>query len=231
MSTKDLILVGGGGHCKSVIDVAEGAGWDILGILDTTENVGKKVLNYTIIGTDEQIPEFAENAFFIVTVGQIKNVDLRVKLHEKVLQVNGELATIIASDAHVSKHSSIGKGTVVMHKSIVNAGVKIGMGCIINTMANIEHDAVIGDYCHISTGVMVNGSCNVGDRTFIGSGSVLANDVIIPNNIIIGSNSFVKISLLSSGIYWGTPAKKVRDLPSPLKEYIIKPTFLGVAAS
>ena len=211
MSTKDLILVGGGGHCKSVIDVAEGAGWDILGILDTTENIGKMVLNYTIIGTDEHIPEFVEKVFFIVTVGQIKDVDLRVKLHEKILQANGELATIIASDAHVSKHSNIGKGTVIMHKSIVNAGAKIGMGCIINTMANIEHDAVIGDYCHISTGVMVNGTCNVGDKTFIGSGSVLANNVIIPNNTIVGSNSFVNRSLLSSGNYWGTPAKKVKN--------------------
>ena len=230
MSAKNLILVGGGGHCKSVIDVAEGAGWNILGILDVVENVGKKVLDNTIIGTDERIPEFVNNALFIVTVGHIKNVDLRVTLHEQILQASGELATIIASDAHVSKHSSIGKGTVVMHKSIVNAGAKIGMGCIINTMANIEHDAVIGDYCHISTGVMVNGNCIVGDRAFIGSGSVLANSVIIPSSTIVGSNSFVKISLPTSGKYWGTPAKQVRDLPPPNIINIIKPLFCGAAA-
>jgi hypothetical protein len=48
MNHKNLILVGGGGHCKSVIDVAESAGWTILGILDVAENVGKKVLNHTI---------------------------------------------------------------------------------------------------------------------------------------------------------------------------------------
>jgi len=228
MSIKNLILVGGGGHCKSVIDVAEGAGWNILGILDVAQNVGKRVLDYAIIGTDEQIPEFVDLAFFIVTVGQIKNVDVRVTLHEKILQANRELATIIASDAHVSKHSSIGKGTVVMHNATINAGVKIGMGSIINTMANIEHDVVIGDYCHISTGVMVNGDCTVGDRTFIGSGSVLGNNVVIPNDTIIGSNSFVNKSLPSSGVYWGIPAK-VRDLPPPNDINIIKHAFCGVA--
>ena len=55
MEIKKLILVGGGGHCKSVIDVAESAGFNIIGILDTSDNVGKKVLNYKIIGTDIDI--------------------------------------------------------------------------------------------------------------------------------------------------------------------------------
>ena len=55
MQTKNLVLVGGGGHCKSVIDVAESAGYKILGILDILENVGKKVLGYSIIGTDDNL--------------------------------------------------------------------------------------------------------------------------------------------------------------------------------
>ncbi|MDR2906995.1 MAG: acetyltransferase, partial [Bacteroidales bacterium] len=148
----NLILVGGGGHCKSVIDVAEGIGWSILGILDVVENVGKTVLGYKIIGTNDHISEFIHKAYFLVSVGQIKDVGLRIKLHHKIISAGGELATITASDAFVSRHSIIEKGTVVLHKAVVNAGVKIGMGCIINTMANIEHDVVIGDYCHVSTG-------------------------------------------------------------------------------
>ena len=38
---KQLILVGGGGHCKSVIEAAESAGYSILGVLDMPEEVGK----------------------------------------------------------------------------------------------------------------------------------------------------------------------------------------------
>ena len=44
MDQKNLILIGGGGHCKSVIDVAESAGYKILGIIDMPEEVGKSVL-------------------------------------------------------------------------------------------------------------------------------------------------------------------------------------------
>ncbi len=157
MDNKNLILVGGGGHYKSVIDEAEGAGWTILGILDVEKNVGRKVLGYSIVGTDDQIPEFVNETYFIVTVGQIKDAGLRIKLHKKILSVGGKLATIIASDAHVSKHSKIGEGTVIMHKAVVNADARIG--CIINTIANIENDVALGDYCHISTDTMVNGGC------------------------------------------------------------------------
>ena len=154
---KPLILVGGGGHCKSVIDVADSAGYSILGILDRPEEVGKKVLSYDVIGTDDDMAKYVDQAEFIVTVGQIKSPDLRIKLHKMLEQVGAKMATIVASTAHVSKYAQLGVGTVVMHQAVVNADAKVGKGCIINTFANIEHDVVIGDYCHISTGAMVNG--------------------------------------------------------------------------
>ena len=207
---KNLILVGGGGHCKSVINVAESSGWSILGILDISNNVGDKVLGYTVIGTDEKIPEYVNKSFFLVTVGQIKEVRLRIRLHEMILSHGGELATVIASDATISRYSEIGKGTVIMHKAIVNAETKIGVGAIINSMANIEHDVLIGNYCHISTGAMVNGNCRVGDRTFIGSGTVLSNGVSVANDCIVAGASFVRKNIDIPGLYAGNPSIKYK---------------------
>lgn len=201
----NLILLGGGGHCKSVIDVAESAGFNILGVLDMPEEVGKQVLDYKVIGTDDDIPQYVDKAEFIITVGFIKNPTIRLKLYNKVKEAGGKLATVIASTAHVSKYATIGEGTVIMHQAVVNAGAKIGVNCIINTFANIEHDAQIGDQCHISTGAMVNGDCKVGDRCFIGSQSVLANGITVGDDIIIGSGSLVCKTIASKGIYFGTP--------------------------
>ena len=204
--TKNLILVGGGGHCKSVIEAAESAGYNILGVLDTPENVGKQVLAYSVIGTDDDIPRYVDKAEFVITVGFIKNPAIRIKLYNKVKEAGGKLATIIASTAHVSKYSTIGEGTVVMHQAFVNAGAHIGANCVINTFSNIEHDAQIGDQCHISTGTMVNGDCKVGDRCFIGSQSVLSNGIAIGDDIIVGAASFVRKSISAKGIYSGNPA-------------------------
>ena len=124
---KPLILVGGGGHCKSVIDVAESAGYTILGILDRPEEVGKRVLGYEVIGTDDEMAKYKDQAEFVVTVGQIKSPDLRIKLHQMLDKAGCKLATVIAPTAHVSRYATVGEGTVVMHQAVVNADAKIGI--------------------------------------------------------------------------------------------------------
>ena len=204
---RPLILIGGGGHCKSVIEVAESAGYEIKGILDMPDEVGKEVLpGHKVIGTDDEIPQYVEKCDFVITVGFIKNPALRIKLYNKVKAAGGRLATIIASTAHVSKYAELGEGTVIMHHAFVNAGAKIGDNCIINTFVNIEHDAEVGNQCHISTGTMVNGECKIGENCFIGSQSVCANCIEIASDIIVGAGSVVRKSIRVKGIYAGNPA-------------------------
>ena len=204
---RPLILIGGGGHCKSVIEVAESAGYEIKGILDMPDEVGKEVLpGHKVIGTDDEIPKYVEECDFIITVGFIKNPALRIKLYNKVKAAGGRLATIIASTAHVSKYAELGEGTVIMHHAFVNAGAHIGANCIINTFVNIEHDAEVGNQCHISTVTMVNGECKIGENCFIGSQSVCANCIEIASDIIVGAGSVVRKSVRVKGIYAGNPA-------------------------
>lgn len=204
---RPLILIGGGGHCKSVIEGAESAGYEIKGILDMPDEVDKEVLpGHKVIGTDDEIPQYVEECDFIITVGFIKNPALRIKLYNKVKAAGGRLATIIASTAHVSKYAELGEGTVIMHQAFVNAGAKIGDNCIINTFVNIEHDAEVGNQCHISTGTMVNGECKIGENCFIGSQSVCANCIEIASDIIVGAGSVVRKSIRVKGIYAGNPA-------------------------
>lgn len=203
---KNIILIGGGGHCKSVIEVAESAGYNILGIFDMPEEVGDWVLDYKVIGTDDDISRYADKAEFVIAVGFIKTPAVRIRLYDKIKEAGGKLATLVASTAYVSKYADVGEGTVVMHHAMINAGAQIGTNCIINTFCNIEHGAVIGNQCHISTGTMVNGDCKVGERVFIGSQSVMANGVSIENDIIVGAGSFIRKSLKEKGIYSGNPA-------------------------
>ncbi len=207
---RKLILVGGGGHCKSVIDVAEGAGFEILGILEKSDIGKSDVMGYKIIGTDDDIPKYACKAEFIITVGQIKNCSIRKRIAEKIDIVGGQYATIIASDAYVSKSAIIGNGTVIMHKAFINADARIGRHCIVNTNAIIEHEVVVGDFCHLSTGSIVNGGAVIGNESFIGSQSVVNQMVQLnASNIVIGSLSVVNHDVNLSGIYVGTPLKKI----------------------
>ena len=206
----NLILIGGGGHCKSVIDVAESAGYTILGILDRSIPVGATVLGYKVLGNDDLIEPYLDKAEFIVTVGQIKSPAIRIRLNKMVIDAGGKLATVIAPTAHVSKYATIGEGTVVMHQAVVNAGVQIGMGCIVNTFANIEHDVKLGNFCHVSTGAMVNGEAEIGEGTFIGSQSVVNQCVKVCNMTVVASGSVVHKDITEAGVYAGNPIKRVK---------------------
>lgn len=190
----NIILVGGGGHCVSVIDVIEQKGkYNIKGIIDIKENIGKNVLGYKIIGSDNDLQDlFLSCPNAIVSVGQIKSSALRIHLFQKLKTIGYHLPIVISPLAYVSKYALIGEGSIIMHQALVNAGAKIGKNCIVNTKANIEHGVVINDFCHISTGAIVNGDCVIGRGTFIGSNATISNGVTIPPNSIISAGEFVK---------------------------------------
>lgn len=189
-----LILLGGGGHCKSCIDVIEQEGkYEIAGILDDKELIGQKVLDYTVIGTDADIGRFVkEDYIFLITVGQIKSSTIRKKLFSLLRENSAELATIVSPRAYVSKHATVGKGTIIMHDALVNVSASIGENCIINSKTLIEHDAIIEDFCHISTSAVINGGVTIKEGTFFGSNAVSKEYIETDRDDFIKAGSLYK---------------------------------------
>ena len=183
-----MILIGGGGHCKSCIDVIEQSGaFQIAGIVDVPEKLHQKILGYEIIATDSELPDLVkEYGCFFITIGQIKSPDRRVKLFESLKSLGVKFPVIVSPLAYISKHAEVGEGTIVMHHALINAGAKIGSNCIINTKALIEHDAIIGNHCHIATGAIINGGVKVGGGTFFGSNAVSKEYIEIGEHTVIG---------------------------------------------
>lgn len=204
---KKIILIGGGGHCKSCIEVIHSQGvYEIAGILDGALVTGN-VLGYPVIGDDDMIETLAaEGHYFLVTVGQIKNSTIRRLLFERVKAAGGMLAEVKASTAYVSEYAAVGEGTVLMHGVFVNAGVSIGVNGIINTKALVEHDVRIGDHCHVSTGSIINGDCVVGDESFVGSGAVVRQGIVMAGKTIAGAGAVVVRDTEYEGVYAGNPA-------------------------
>ncbi len=212
MNKKQIILIGGGGHCKSCIEVVESTNkYEIAGIVDTRDKLGEEILGYKIFACDDDLEKLKEKYdYALITVGQIKSANLRKKLFSKAKEIGFELPVIVASTAYVSKHIKIGEGTIIMHQTMINANVKIGVNNIINTKALIEHDTIIGDNNHISTASVLNGDVQVGNECFIGSNSTFVNGISIIDNIFIGLNSVVNKNLTKKGIYVGNPVRKIR---------------------
>lgn len=208
----NLILVGGGGHCKSVIESIESEGnYKIAGISDIASRQGETISGYMVNYADEQLNIMAKDDFtFLITVGQIRNPIPRRILFEKLKSAGANMATIIDPTAVVSPRSTIGEGSVILRQTFINAGVTIGKNCILNTSAIVEHDSIIGNHVHISTKAVVNGDCHIGDNCFIGSGAIISNGVSICTDTIIGAGTVVFRSITQPGTYLGNPARKIK---------------------
>jgi len=189
----ELILIGGGGHCKACIDVVEQTDvYQITGIVDLPDKIGQKILGYEIIASDDDLPAFSKKDFyFLITVGQIEIAEKRIEIFKKLKSSSARLASVISPTAYVSRHAEIGQGTIVMHHALINAEAKIGRNCIINSKALVEHDAVVEDHCHISTGAIINGGVKVCSGTFVGSNSVTREYVNIGPKSTIGCGARV----------------------------------------
>jgi sugar O-acyltransferase (sialic acid O-acetyltransferase NeuD family) len=194
---KNIVLIGGGGHCVSCIDVIEKEKkFKIYGIVDSKKKIS---LKYKRIASDKdlkKISKIVKNA--IITVGQIIDPSVREKIFKQLINLKFNLPSIISPLAYVSKNSFVGAGSIIMHRALVNANAKIGKNCIINTGAIIEHDAVIEDNCHISTGAIVNGGTTIERNSFIGSGSVIKQQIKVGKNSFVNANLFIKKTIKSN---------------------------------
>jgi acetyltransferase-like isoleucine patch superfamily enzyme len=192
---KKIILIGGGGHCKSCIDVIESEKkYKIVGIFEKKKK-NFFLFNYKIFSESYLNKRVIRNKYAIVTVGQIKNYKIRVDLFNKIKKLGFKIPSIVSPLAYVSKHAAIGKGTIIMHGAIVNAGAVIGNNCIINTNSLIEHDVIIGNHTHISTEATINGGVIIKDNVFVGSRVIIKNNITIGESSIIGAGLYIKKNL------------------------------------
>lgn len=206
-----IILIGGGGHCRSCIDIIESEGrYSIVGIIDVAERVGGDLMGYPIIGTDSDIPRIVTSGCVaLVTVGQIKTAEVRKRLFALLEESGIPAPAIVSPSARVSTHAVIGGGTIIMHGAVINAGAVVGRNCIINTGALIEHETRICNHCHVSTASVVNGGCEIGEGVFVGSNSVISNNLSVAPGVVIGAGSVIIKSIAEAGTYVGNPAERV----------------------
>jgi sugar O-acyltransferase (sialic acid O-acetyltransferase NeuD family) len=198
MIKSNLILIGAGGHANACIDVIEQHGrYQIAGLVGMPKEMNTQQLGYTVIATDDEMTELAkEYQYAFIAVGQIQSPDNRMRLYQLAVRLGFQLPIVIAPTAYVSRHATIGAGSIVMHGAIVNGGAKVGDNCIINSRALIEHNAAVGDHCHISTGAILNGNVKIGVGSFVGSGSVIKEGTSLGKGCVVGMGISVRHNMM-----------------------------------
>lgn len=189
-----LVLIGGGGHCKSVLDAAlRMDDFQEIVILDPGLSVGSIVMGCKVYGDDDKLGELRDKGFdnAFITVGCVGDTSLRRKLAEKIDAYSFNYPCIIDPSAVVSEFAELEAGVFVGKNAVINAGAQIGKHAIINTGAIIEHNCSIGSFTHVAVGATVCGDCNIDEDVFIGAGATLIQSLRIEKKRFIKAGEVV----------------------------------------
>lgn len=206
-----VLIVGGGGHAKVLIEALHLRSVTILGILDADPAlVGQKILGIPVIGGDEKATEYPFNDVRLVNgMGSVDVPDKRIGLFEKFKNQGFSFATVIHPSAVIASDVKLGEGTQIMAGAVIQPGSRIGRNVIINTRASIDHDCQIGDHVHVAPGATLSGGVSVGSKTHIGTGATVIQGIRIGSGSIVGAGALVLKNVPDSVTITGVPSRVV----------------------
>ncbi len=206
---EQVLVFGGGGHAKVVIDIIEKqAQYRVSGIIDIPLQKTPSLWNYAYLGTENDIGNLGILQG-IVAVGDNR---IRQQIVEKIatLLPKFRFITAIHPSAQIARGVEISSGTVVMAGSCINADTRIGSHCIINTRSSIDHDCVIEDFASIAPGATLGGNVRVGCGSAVGLGASIIHKVSIGAHSLVGAGAVVVKDVPENVVAYGVPCQIIR---------------------
>ena len=181
---EDIVLIGFGGHAKSVADCIECEGkYNIAGYTDLQEADSQ----YPYLGTDDELKTIFDSGIrnAAIGIGYMGKGTVRQHLYTKLKEIGFTLPVISDPSAIVSSTAVVGEGSFIGKYAVINSEANIGKMVIINTKALVEHECVVGDYAHVAVGAILCGQVKVGEAAFIGANTTVIQCRQIESNAII----------------------------------------------
>lgn len=203
-----LLLIGGGGHAKSVISLLKkNNDYDEIAIIDS-KNI--EVLGIKTIGEDKDLPELFKDGYeyAFITVGSIGDSSLRKNLFDIIVEIGFKIPNIISKSAIVET-DSIGIGNFIGNGVIINAGVELQDNNIINTGAILDHDVKVGSHVHIGPGATLSGGVSIANEAHVGVNSTIIQGLSIGEKTIIGAGTVVIRDIPDKLKVAGNPAREI----------------------
>jgi sugar O-acyltransferase (sialic acid O-acetyltransferase NeuD family) len=202
-----IIIIGGGGHAKVLIDTLLLLNKKVLGYTDIDAEKGA-VLGLSRLGDDEKISEFDPKKIRLVNgMGSINSTSSRKRLYEHFLKKGFQFENVIHPASIVSSNTMLEEGIQIMAGAVVQPGSRLGADTIVNTCAVIDHDCNIGAHVHIAPGAVLSGNVRIEEGVHVGTGAKIIQGLVIGSGSLIGAGSVVIEDVPPDVTVVGVPGK------------------------
>lgn len=200
-----VVIIGGGGHAKVVIESLRASGRTVAAIVDA-DPTPREVLGVPVVGDDLALPDLRAKGFsdLFVAIGDNR---LRETLGRKARALGFTLVNAVHPSAIVSLTARLGEGVAIMAGAVINAESQVGDLSIVNTGAVVDHDCRLGAACHLGPASALAGGVAVGERAFLGVGARAIPGVTIGAEAIVGAGGVVVRDLPDGVLAVGVPAR------------------------
>jgi sugar O-acyltransferase (sialic acid O-acetyltransferase NeuD family) len=198
-----VLVYGGGGHGKAVIELLRAAGhYQIVGVIDDGLTAGTNLLGIPVLGGQEQLPGLYERGIrqAFNAVGGISNLTTRVAVFKRLHAAGFTCPTVAHPTAFIEPSARLEPGVQVFPHAYIGSEALIGYGSIINTAAIVSHDCRIGNYANLSPGATLAGGVSIGDGALIGMRATINLLVQVGASARIGNGATVKVDVPEAGI-------------------------------
>lgn len=211
-----LILLGGGGHGRVLVDALRACGSSVDGLLDAREATDVRVKDVRLLGDDHWLLSQSTSAVVLINgVGANPSVVPRNALFDRLHSAGFAFLSVVHPSAVVSPESRLGEGVQVLARAVVQAGAVVGDNVVVNTGAILEHDVSVDSHVFISPGAVVCGDAKIGHGTFIGTGALVLPGVKVGNNAVVAAGATVTKDVADGAVVVGVPARERRtDAPN-----------------
>ena len=209
-----ILILGAGGHAKVIVDIIKKENkFEILGFLDNSLKEGKKILGYEVLGKEDDLNALMSkhNIFGgIIAIGDNYSRSLLAKKIKKLCK-EFKFINCIHPMSSIAFDATLGEGNVVMAGATINTSSKIGNHCILNTNSSIDHDNNLQNFSSLAPNSVTGGNVIVGKFSAIGIGATVQQNISIADNCIVGASSLVNKNTKSDSVYYGVPARFIRE--------------------
>jgi sugar O-acyltransferase (sialic acid O-acetyltransferase NeuD family) len=209
---KNIVVIGGGGHARVVISLINKLpDYRLLGFTDIVTK--KDILSAPYLGDDgvlESVLREHDQCCAALGIGNTMISNLRLERAKALVEMGFELPVLISPTSVINEDVDIGEGTVVCDSAVVMTGTRVGMACILNTDCLIDHECHVGDGVHLAPASVLCGGVKVRELAMIGAGAVVIQGLEVAERCLVGAGTTVTKDLVESGVYVGTPARKIQ---------------------
>lgn len=209
---KEIYILGIGHNTITTIDLCRDCGYTIKGLIHYNDDrTGELFFGHKIIGSFKEYlnEDFCQGRNFALSMG---NMQIKSSLFSQIMELGGNVPTLVHPSSYISPNSRIGKGVQIMQHCVVEGDVEIGEDTSITVNTVIAHSVKIGAHNLISGNVMVGAYVSIGNYNHIGQGSVVVSGKVghIGDNCILGAGAVLVSDMDSNCVYKGNPARFLR---------------------